>query len=1147
MSADKVNPDKSGSTRPPPNRLITGGESHHFLPHLCAAINAATQIDMGVAFVKTTGLSLLLPDLFSALNRIDPPTRIRFLTSDYLDVTDPHALRSLMLLQEKGAQVRIFECGAGSFHLKTYVFAGSLLTEPLSAGSSGTGSSGTGSSFTGSSLAKPPNQVASSDLQPWGKAFVGSSNLSRQALTDGLEWNYRIDFPGDTGFIEVRARFEELFVHANTRPLTDAWIDTYEKRRRQPLLPIAPGSHETLPPPEPNPVQAEALQALQESRGQGLRRGLVVLATGLGKTWLAAFDAEAIGARRVLFVAHREEILLQAAETFLRIRPGCKVGFYTGRQRDRDVDILCASVQTLGKERHLDTFAPRHFDYVVVDEFHHAAALTYRQLLTHFNPDFLLGLTATPDRTDCSDILSLCDDNLVYTHDLFSGITNGLLAPFHYYGIFDESVAYAEIPWRNGRFDPHALSLRLATDNRAKHALRIWNQRRQQRTLAFCVSIAHADFMAEHFRRQGVAAAAIHGQSSLSRGEALEQLAIGQLAILFSVDLFNEGVDLPLIDTVMLLRPTESKVLFLQQLGRGLRRAEGKDKLMVLDFVGNHHSFLHKPQALLGRSMNYYNLARFANDVEKNRLTLPPGCFVNYDLVLINFLKSLVNPDITADYLALRETLGRRPTLTEFFRFGGSVQKIRKAYAHWFAFTAHMGDLDETEQSVANRYASQLQEIETTRINKSFKMVLLEAFQELNGWIVPPDLTTLANKSREVMERRKPLLSDLPPDLRNTQGTPGNDWHKYWQKNPVDHWTDSKKIDGSELFTLQQNCFTPRFSVAPHDVPVLAELVQEIIDYRLAAYQARKQSEAPSDNVAPFSKSAVPTGGMELPYFPNLKIACGHFKTGRTDHEETRTLPATANLGKLNPSLHFIARASGNSMNGGKNPIQDGDYLLLELIQSGSAGSITGSTLAIERQDASGDDQYLLREILKDKSGNYVLRARNPDYADIVVGAEDSEALRTFARLKGTFDPLVLAIGQRFLREDIPALFHEEFNAGNWHSGHVFLAEQQAQILLITLNKQGKADDRRYLDYWIDDSHFHWQTQNSTSPTNKRGKDIIEHRKRGLSIHLFVRENKLEGGKAAPFTYFGPVNYQSHEGSNPMSVILELEKSIESA
>jgi len=1094
----------------PRERLVAGGEGDPFLPHLCRAIHAADEIDMAVAFVKSTGLRLLLPDLLARLTEVEesteslesrrPLARLRFLTSDYLDVTDPDALRRLMLLQEQGAQVRVYQSATGSFHLKAYVFAG---------------------------------QEANGQVR--GQAFIGSSNISRQALQEGLEWNYRIDYPGDTGFFEARSRFEELFAHPHSLPLSHAWIDDYERRRIPLPRAIAPGSQEAEAPPTPTAVQIEALEALAQTRENGFLRGLVVLATGLGKTWLAAFDAVQAGARRVLFVAHREEILNQAADTFLRIRPNWRVGFYRSQQRDSQVDVLCASVQTLGRLEHLERFAPQHFDYIVIDEFHHAAAPTYHRLLKHFAPAFLLGLTATPDRTDCSSILSLCDDNLVFETHLFRGIALGLLVPFHYYGIFDEDVDYREIPWRNGRFDPEQLANKLATLGRARHALRSWQQHAQSKTLAFCVSIRHAEFMAAQFAKQGVAAAAVYADSVLSRGEALEQLADGRLQIVFSVDLFNEGVDLPAIDTVMMLRPTESKILFLQQLGRGLRRAAGKERLVVLDFIGNHQSFLHKPQALMGRSMNHRQLAEYARAAEERRLELPDGCFVNYDLRLIDFLKALDSNGIQQDYQALRESLGRRPTLSEFYRFGASLAQMRKQYGNWFSLVESMGDLDGMGSALLDAHRDFLAELEVTVMNKSFKMVSLEAFQELDGWQAAPSLADLAERSWQVLQRRRPLLADLPPEKACLASGREPEWLSYWAKNPVQAWIGANRKAGEKLFFANQEYrFTPLFQVAEADRLCLSEWVQELVDYRLAAYEARQSvSAAP---VIPLP--VAPRTGTELPYFPNLKIACGHFKTGRADGEEYRLLGE--GFGRLDPSRHFIARASGNSMNGGKHPVLNGDYLLLEHTSPDSAGAITGTTLAIERQDAAGDNQYLLRVIHKAADGSYLLRANNPDYADIAITDELREQLRTFARLKAVLDPLQLAVGQRLLREDIPALFGEVFNPGNWNSGHVFLPEAGAHVLLVTLNKQGKASEHRYLDRWIDERTFQWQSQNKTSPESKRGREIIDHEKLGLAIHLFVRENRLENGKAAPFLYHGPVRYRSHSGSAPMSLIFEV-------
>ena len=1081
-----------------PRKLVTGGDDP-FLPHLSQAIARATEMDIAVAFIKATGIRLLLPDLLAALQPtaegISSNRRVRVLTSDYLDVTDPEALRLLMLLQGQGGDVRVFETQGSSFHLKAYVFA---------------------------------NTVNGALIK--GTAFIGSSNISRQALQDGLEWNYRVDFPVDPGFLEARQRFAELFAHPRTVSLSDGWIENYERRRVPPPRAIAPGSQEQDPPPDPTSVQLEALEALSDSRDAGFRRGLVVLATGLGKTWLAAFDSARMGARRILFVAHREEILSQAAQTFIRIRPTSRVGLYMGQSHDAEVDVLCASVQTLTRAAHLERFAPQHFDYVVIDEFHHAAAATYRRLLGHFAPAFLLGLTATPDRTDQSDILSLCDDNLVFTRNLFEGIQAKLLAPFHYYGILDESVDYREVPWRNGRFDPEELSNKLATLARARHAIREWRSRAQKRTLAFCVSIRHAEYMAAQFQKAGISSAAVYAGSALGRAQALERLRDGQLSVVFSVDLFNEGVDLPGIDTVMMLRPTESKILFLQQLGRGLRLSDEKQHLVVLDFIGNHQSFLQKPQALFGVGATYKALAAFARKAEQGRLELPDGCYANYDLKIIEFLKSLDSAGTQKDYEALRASLGRRPTLAEFYRSGASVQAMRQQHGNWFELVGTMGDLRDDEVSALKALGGLLREVEVTPMTKSFKMVLLEAWLELDGLVTPPLVADLSQRSWEVLHRRPSLLGDLPVAIAKLPGGHDDRWFRYWSDNPINAWIGGNRAPATlPFFRVGDDRFSLSQALPADESAAGAGLLQELAAYRLATYEVRRPVITETSNVIPFTpKHRV---DVELPYFPNLKIACGHFRAGRTDAEEHRTLPAA--YGKLDPTRHFIARASGNSMDGGKNPVRDGDYLLLELLSPSNAGSITGTVMAIERQDeVGGDNQYLLRVVTKAKNGSYTLKANNPAYEDLPV----TDEMRTLARLKAVVDPLDLVIGQPFLREDIPALFGESFNPGSWNVGHVVLNEKRVHVLLVTLNKQGKAQEHRYHDHWIDDHTFHWQSQNAASPASKRGQEIINHTKLGIAIHMFVRDTKLVGGKAAPFIYRGKASYQAHTGSNPMSV-----------
>lgn len=339
----------------PHHRALIAGAPDHLLPHLKAHLSRANSVDIAVAFTMSSGVSFLEEHLRDLLKH---GGRIRFLTGDYLNVTEPGALRRLLDL-EGSLNLRVFETRHGSsFHPKAYI-----LKESNGAGT----------------------------------AFVGSSNLTATALNSGLEWNYRVVTSADpAGFAAVTDAFESLFDHPATRSVDEPWIAAYQARRKSVEQAEDSGevsSEDVEPPPSPHRIQREALEALVLTRARGNAAGLVVLATGLGKTWLAAFDANRPEFRRILFVAHRDEILGQSIKAFRRIRPDAVLGRYDGNQRDSEADILFASIMTLSRAPHLNRFRPDHFDYIVVDEFHHAAAASYRNLIGHFRPRFLLGLS----------------------------------------------------------------------------------------------------------------------------------------------------------------------------------------------------------------------------------------------------------------------------------------------------------------------------------------------------------------------------------------------------------------------------------------------------------------------------------------------------------------------------------------------------------------------------------------------------------------------------------------------------------------------------------------------------------------------------------------------------------------------------------
>ncbi|MGR6859470.1 DEAD/DEAH box helicase family protein [Aliivibrio salmonicida] len=954
--------------------LTTGGENDHLLDQLKHAISHATEIEIAVSFIQPSGLSLILPTIQESLERQELrgyPLRLRILTSDYLHITHPTALRSLLGLNGQYVDIKIFETKNHSFHMKSYIF------------------------------------VRSNNQRSFfqGSAFIGSNNISKTALTNAHEWCLRYDYlsPDESKealqFHIIRKKFNDIFTHSSALTLTDKWVDNYIKCRKKPTFSSVQSSGFIDDEDEyaPNTVQEEALQALSQTRQIGKQGGLVVLGTGMGKTWLSAFDAKQMGAKRILFIAHREEILTQAFNTYAKLWPEKSSDYYHGKSKNsKDAlhkDMLFASVQTLSRENHLNRFEPTHFDYIIIDEFHHASAQTYIRIISYFEPRFLLGLTATPERTDQSNILSLCHDNLIFERNLVHGIDEKILVPFHYYGIWDEFVNYDEIPWRNGKFEPNALDAQFATQKRAQHVFKHWKIHQQSRTLAFCISTKHADFMAEAFNNsfssQGLKAVSVHSHSKVLRNDALDLLNTGNIHIIFSVDLFNEGTDLPSIDTILMLRPTESNVIFLQQLGRGLRLYEHKKHLVVLDFIGNHQSFLNKGD-VIGVTYNKQNASK--TQIPKNKPKMGDGCYVNIDPRITNFWEKLIaqcRHSSEEEYLNLEAHLGHRPNATEFYRAGYDISKVNKQHNSWFQLVAKHIDDTTIDTTIKNHHEFLLHAVQNTSMTKSFKAILLEAFLELDGFRTPPTIEELSNKSWTVLSRYPFLkLNELPKSEQLLKPT-DNKWISYWLRNPINASISADKKTNISWFKIKDNHLKANFLIDDNEIDLIHTLVKELVDLRLAQYLDKKQL---TENLQPKKLEEIKSNVIKLPYYPDIKIACGHFKTGHHHHCEYMNV----DLYNIDSKRHFLAHASGDSMNGGKNPIHNGDLLLLETITSVNAGSITGTIMAIEIQDESGDNQYLLRIVEKHNDGSYWLKAKKPNYETIPA----NDSMKTFARLK---------------------------------------------------------------------------------------------------------------------------------------------------
>ena len=563
---------------------------------LRSEITSADGIDVVMAFIRQSGIRPLLEDLRRHVAAGRP---LRVLTTTYTGSTERRALDQLVDL---GAEVRIsYDLSTTRLHAKAWVFH----------------------RHSGFST-----------------AYVGSSNLTHSAQVTGLEWNVRASAARNARVIEkFTAVFDSYWSGGDFVPYDGGQFDDEQQRAGR----TDRGPQVILSPIElrPFPFQERLLELVELARRQDHHRNLLVAATGTGKTVIAALDyarlRDRLARSRLLFIAHREEILDQSLATFrYALREPAFGEKWVGGVHPRRFEHVFASIQSLHRlhARDFGSLAPDHFDVVIVDEFHHAAAPSYTRVLDHLRPVELLGLTATPERSDGLPILHWFDDRIAAELRLWDAIDQQHLVPFMYFGIHD-GLDLREVPWRRGRgYDVAALTdaytsteawARLVVQEVARHA-----DVGSMRALGFCVSIEHARFMAGHFRRHGIAAVAVWGDSPhADREEALRDLAAGRVQVVFSVDLFNEGVDVPAVDTVLLLRPTESPTLFLQQLGRGLRRSPGKPFCTVLDFVGVHRQefrFDRTYRALLGGSRRDVERA-----VQDQFPFLPAGCNMQLD------------------------------------------------------------------------------------------------------------------------------------------------------------------------------------------------------------------------------------------------------------------------------------------------------------------------------------------------------------------------------------------------------------------------------------------------------------------------------------------------------------------------------------
>ena len=789
----------------------------HLYFQLLHSFQKADSVDIIVSFLMESGVNMLIKHLGNALKR---GAKIRILTGNYLGITQPSAL--YLIKRKLGNQIdlRFYNEKNRSFHPKSYIF----------------------------------------HYEDYSEIYIGSSNISRSALTSGIEWNYRFRSTTDPeSYDKFYETFEDLFQN-HSIAIDDEELRKYSKNWHKPAVSkdlerydAETEDNDVQEPFEPRGAQIEAICALEHTRAEGASRALISAATGVGKTYLAAFDSKKY--KRVLFVAHKEEILRQAAESFQNVRKSDDYGFFDGNAKCTDKSVIFASVATLGKSEYLnETYFPKnYFDYVVIDEFHYAVNDQYMRIVEYFKPQFLLGLTATPERMDGRNIYEICDYNVPYEISLKDAINKGMLVPFHYYGIFDKTD-YSQLHQVRGKYDDRELNQTyIGNERRYELIYKNYCKYGSKRALGFCCSKEHAKDMAKEFCRRGIPSVAVysdaHGEYTEDRGIAIQKLMQGEIRVIFSVDMFNEGVDIPAVDMVMFLRPTESPIVFLQQLGRGLRKSMGKEYLNVLDFIGNYEKAGRVRFLLTGKTFSEtktYNPA--------DRTDYPDDCMIDFDLELIDLFAEMdkrtlrVKDCIRGEYYRVKNLLDKSPSRLELFTYmDDDVYQLamqhskENPFKRYLDYKKELDELSEDElaflQDIHGRDFIHL--IETTNMTKVYKMPVLMAFY--NHGDIRMEVT-----EQQLLASWKEFFStgtnwkDLDKDMT---------YEKYMAISDKEHINKILKmpvhflqLSGSGFFVRRDGCALA-LSEKLQDVidnPVFVDQMRDVIRYRTMDYYQRR-------------------------------------------------------------------------------------------------------------------------------------------------------------------------------------------------------------------------------------------------------------------------------------------------------------------
>ncbi|MEW9109530.1 MAG: DEAD/DEAH box helicase family protein [Cytobacillus gottheilii] len=791
--------------------------------YLLKQIETASTICILTSFTMKSGVEYLSNALKVAAER---GADIKICTGNYLFITQPDALEALLSIHEN-IMIRFWKSNGSSFHPKAYLF----------------------------------------NTNDQESVIVGSSNLSLSALSHGVEWNLSVSNHTDT-YNEALQQFLHIFYAEHTVSLNRETLKEYryeyeEYHKKHPdlakewtkteeqdlMLPseidnnfemqaeLVNENKESYSVIQPRFAQIEALEELNKTLDEGYNRALVVMATGLGKTYLAGFFAQHF--KRILFIAHREEILNQAKHSFKKIMPDRSYGIYNGKQKESNNNIIFASIYTLSMMPHLQVFGPDEFDLIIVDEFHHAAAASYNRVLDYFQPKFLLGITATPDRNDNKDVYAICNGNVAFRLDFLDAIERKWLSPFKYYGVYDDTD-YSQITWLGNRYDEEELLQVQIHDKMAEKVLKAWLEKKQSKTIGFCSSIRQANFLSNYFNKSGFKTVALHSkQMEVGRQDAIKQLEDGKLDVIFTVDLFNEGVDIPAVDTLLFVRPTESLTVFTQQIGRGLRLHSGKSHCNIIDMIGNYRNADIK--------LSLFDITE--KDTKRTfEPMLPELCEINLEVKVVNLLKEMIRKKqprkekLYQDYKDLKLELGRRPSYLELHLKGASDSvQYRQEFKSYHGFLSWAKELSEAEERVFERYKYWFIEAEKTGMAKSYKMVVLLAMLDrgIGHWyesITPEEVAPFFYQYLMEKEYRKHIdFSDKASKKLWEYDKPG--LSSLISKMPMSKWSGNSK----GLISFDNEVFKLEFEVHKMDEEILYNWTRHICEYRLHYHFERKE------------------------------------------------------------------------------------------------------------------------------------------------------------------------------------------------------------------------------------------------------------------------------------------------------------------